>query len=146
MNTITFACTVSNSSLFDDLALELWLDNDKFFDSNIKKGNTEIVYEFNEDDSDHNLKIILKNKTTDHTTIDSDGNILSDALISIKNITIDTVNIDQLFLEESNYTHDYNGTGDKVTEQFYGQMGCNGIVELKFSTPFYIWLLEHMWV
>ena len=144
MSTITFSCTVNNSYDFEDLGIEFWLDNDKFFDSNIKKGNTEIVYEFNEDDSDHNLKIILKNKTTDHTTIDSDGNILSDALISIENITIDTVNIDQLFLEESNYTHDYNGTKDKVTEQFYGQMGCNGIVELKFSTPFYLWLLEHM--
>lgn len=144
MSTITFSCTVNNSYDFEDLGIEFWLDNDKFFDSNIKKGNTEIVYEFNEDDSDHNLKIILKNKTTDHTTIDSDGNILSDALISIENITIDTVNIDQLFLEESNYTHDYNGTKEEVTENFYGRMGCNGIVEYKFSTPFYIWLLEHM--
>ena len=27
---------------------------------------------------------------------------------------------------------------------FFGNMGCNGYVSLKFATPIYLWLLEHM--
>ena len=120
------------------------MDNKNFFDSNIPTGDSEVKYEFEEDEQEHSLRIILKNKLTCHTSLDSNGNIESDSLILIKNISFDGIEIDHLFSEQSAYTHDYNGTGDKVTEQFYGQMGCNGIVELKFSTPFYLWLLEHM--
>ena len=120
------------------------MDNKKFFDSNISKGDTEVKYEFEEDEQEHSLRLILKNKSTYHTILDSNGNIKSDSLIVIKNILFDDIEIDRLFFDQSTYTHDYNGTGDKVTEKFYGPMGCNGSVELKFSTPFYLWLLEHM--
>jgi hypothetical protein len=42
------------------------------------------------------------------------------------------------------YQHDFNGTGKLTTQNFYGELGCNGTVSLKFSTPIYIWLLENM--
>lgn len=144
MEKIVFSCTIENNSDFEDLALELWLDNNNFFDSNVKKGDSSISYEFNEDSADHILKIVLKNKTTDHTTVDEFGKILSDTLISIKNICFDEITIDQLFFEHAVYTHNYNESGADVEEKFYGDLGCNGTVELKFSTPFYMWLLEHM--
>ena len=144
MEKLVFSCTVENNSDFEDLALEFWLDDDKFFDSNVKKRDTSISYELDEDEADHSLKIILKNKTIDHTNVDETGAILFDTLISIKDISFDEINIDQLFFEHAVYTHNYNGSGDNVEEKFYGDLGCNGTVELKFSTPFYMWLLEHM--
>ena len=144
MEKIVFSCSVNNISDFEDLALEFWLDDNKFFDNNVKKGNIRVSYEFDEDEADHILKIVLKNKTIDHTTVDETGKILSDTLVSINDISFDEININQLFFEHAVYTHNYNGSGADVEEKFYGDLGCNGTVELKFSTPFYMWLLEHM--
>lgn len=143
MEKLAFSCTIENNSDFEDLGLEFWLDDDKFFDSNVKKGDTSINYKFNEDEADHSLKIVLKNKTIDHTTIDESGKIISDALISIKDISFDEININQMFFEHSVYSHNYNGSGNNVEDKFYGDLGCNGTLELKFSTPFYMWFLEH---
>jgi len=42
------------------------------------------------------------------------------------------------------YQHDFNGTGNPTIDKFYGEMGCNGTVSLKFTTPIYLWLLENM--
>ena len=144
MEKLVFSCTIENNSDFEDLGLEFWLDDDKFFDSSIKKGITFVSYEFNEDEAKHSLRIILKNKTVDHTSVDEKGIILSDALLSIKDICFDEINLDQLFSEHAVYSHNYNGSGEDVQDKCYGDLGCNGTVELKFSTPFYMWLLEHM--
>jgi len=144
MEKIEFSCTIENNSKFDNLGLEFWLDDTKFFDSTIVNVITPIKYEFDEDETNHNLKIVFKNKTTDHTTVDNDGQILSDALLTVKNIKFDDIEIEQLFFDNAVYTHDYNGTGNWIDEKFYGDLGCNGTVEFAFSTPFYIWLLEHM--
>ena len=35
-----------------------------------------------------------------------------------------------------------NGTQESVDDDFFGTMGCNGTVRLKFSSPVYLWLLE----
>jgi len=144
MEKIEFSCTIENNSDFGNLAIELWIDNTKFFDSKVRPGLKSISHLFDEDDSSHSLKIVLKNKTTAHTTVSDNGQILSDALISIKNIKFADIEIDRLFADNAVYTHDYNGSGKWVDEKFYGDLGCNGTVEFKFSTPFYIWLLEHM--
>jgi len=141
---IIFSCILNNTSDTEDLGVEIWLDNDKFFDSNVKQGDTSVQYEFDEDESDHILQIVLKNKTVDHTIIDSEGNILSDAVLSISDIQFDGTDIHQIFLDNSKYTHDFNGTQQETTENFFGTMGCNGVVKLEFSTPFYMWLLEHI--
>jgi len=144
METIKFSCTIENNTDFDDLGIEFWLDNTCFFDSIIKKKQTLVNYEFNEDEADHVLRIIFKNKTIDHTTVDNTGKILTDALITVKDIVFDDINIDQLFFEHAVYMHNYNSTYSTVVDKFYGDLGCNGTVELKFSTPFYMWLLEHL--
>jgi len=49
-----------------------------------------------------------------------------------------------MFTELATYTHDFNGTKELTQEKFYGVMGCNGTVSLKFATPIYLWLLENM--
>jgi len=144
METIKFSCTIQNNSDFENLGVEFWLDETKFFDSLIAKGITPITYEFAEDESDHSLKFVLKNKTTDHTTVDNDGTIVNDALLTVKDFEFDGINIDHTFFENAVYTHNYNGSDNWVDEKFYGHVGCNGKVELKFSTPFYMWLMENI--
>jgi hypothetical protein len=46
--------------------------------------------------------------------------------------------------EVAAYHHDTNGSTAPVTDSFYGTMGCNGRVEMRFTTPIYLWLLENM--
>jgi len=135
---------ISNDSKHSDLAVELWLDDSKFFDQPISQGIHKIGHTFNEDEAQHQFRIVLKNKQHHHTQIDQDGNIISDTLIDVKKICFDNVNIDIMMYEHARYRHNTNGTGEIADHKFHGHLGCNGEVILDFYTPFYIWLLENM--
>jgi hypothetical protein len=105
----------------------------------------EISVEFDDtDDETHVLEFVLSGKTSDHTRITEQGEIVSDVTVQIKDIAFDDIVIDQIFSELAEYHHDFNGTQSAVIERFYGTMGCNGTVRLQFTTPIYIWLLENM--
>jgi hypothetical protein len=105
----------------------------------------EISVEFEDaDDQTHVLEFILSGKTSDHTRITEQGEIVSDVTVQIKDIAFDDIVIDQIFSELAEYHHDFNGTQSVVVERFYGTMGCNGTVRLEFTTPIYLWLLENM--
>lgn len=95
-------------------------------------------------DDQHQLTFCLSQKTAAHTTIDADGNIVDDLVVEIRDLCFDEIPLAQIFVEHAVYEHDFNGTRQPITDRFYGTMGCNGTVSLKFSTPIYLWLLEHM--
>ena len=144
MDKIHFSCNIQNSNNVSDIGIEVWLDEQKLFDQKISTGSHHVAFAFNEDEADHCLKFVMKNKTHDHTVLGSDGEIESDAIININNIMFDSINIDQIFSEQATYIHNHNGTSEEIKTKFFGSMGCNGIVTLNFSTPFYMWLLEHI--
>ena len=96
------------------------------------------------DDTQHSLKLFVGGKKPEYTRIDQDGNIISDSLLKITNLTIDDLDMSDHLRYFATYTHDCNGTTEQRTEPVYSELGCNGIVELKFSTPVYLWLLEQM--
>lgn len=105
----------------------------------------EITVEFDDtDDQSHVLEFVLSGKTLEHTQITDQGEIISDVLIKIQNIAFDDIEIDQMVSELAKYHHDFNGTQPAVADRFYGEMGCNGMVRLEFTTPIYLWLLENM--
>ena len=85
----------------------------------------------------------MKHKIPEHTELDDTGNIVRDVILTISDITFDEIELGKLFLEKSTYTHDFNGSQAVVEDQFFGNMGCNGTVSLKFSAPTYLWLLEN---
>jgi hypothetical protein len=146
MENLYFKCELTNSSDANDLSIEIWIDETKFFDQIISKGSYHIVQTFptSNDEEEHSLRFVLKNKTHEHTKLSPTGEIESDCTIEISDVVFDSINLDYLFYESCTYTHSYNGTKEQTVEEFYGSMGCNGTVEFKFTTPFYIWLLEHM--
>jgi hypothetical protein len=146
MNNITkISCTIGKNNPAAELGLEIWLDDQQLFDTNhVNNQQLEWQVTEDEDEADHELRFIMKNKTTDHTQIDEHGKIIKDARITIQNLCFDEIALGQLFIDRAEYTHDFNGTKDIVTEKFYGEMGCNGTVSLKFTTPIYICLLENM--
>jgi hypothetical protein len=144
MNTVKFNFVVGSTDFDVPLGLEIWLDQHKFFDQDHIDQTCQVEHEISDDDGDHELRFVLKHKQPDHTQVDANGNILSDATITVSDIQFDGIDCQYLTTNLAEYQHDFNGTGDPTTESFYGELGCNGTVTLKFSTPIYIWLLENM--
>jgi hypothetical protein len=144
MNTFNFNCTVGSTNPKIPLGLEIWLNDHKFFDQEHIDIDHAVEYEINDADGEHELRFVLKNKLPEHTTVDAQGSILNDVTITINGIRFDDIDCDYLVSTVAEYKHDFNGTSEPTTQSFYGEMGCNGTVTLKFSTPIYIWLLENM--
>jgi len=144
MDTIKISLDVVNRSQHHNLGIELWIDKQKFFDNSISPGKHHIVHDFQAADGEHVLRAVLKNKTTEHTRVDQSGNIIEDALIHLGNIMLDEIDVTQLVYQLSQYVHDGNGSKTIAVYPFYGDMGCNGRVQLSFQSPVYLWLLENM--
>ena len=70
--------------------------------------------------------------------------IVNDIGLKISDLTFAEIKLGHTFLENAVYHHDFNGSQAPVQDAFYGEMGCNGHVELKFTSPIYLWLLEKM--
>ena len=59
-------------------------------------------------------------------------------------LAFDEIELKQIFIDHAVYTHNFNGTQTEIQDKFYGEMGCNGTVSFKFTTPVYLWLLENL--
>ena len=138
---ITF--DLASSDYNAPLGFDVLLNNNVVFTTEHVTEPTTVTIDISDDEGDNELKFVLKNKTQDHTQVDEQGNILSDAMLSVSNIAFDKVKLGHMFFQQTVYHHDGNGSQDLFEDKFYGTMGCNGYVSLKFSTPIYIWLLEH---
>ena len=144
MDTVSFCCTITPTTAAVPLGMEIWIDNQKLFDQAHVQESHRISVDFSDNDGEHELRFVLKNKLSEHTLVDADNNIVSDARISVSNIEFDGIALNQLVPALAEYQHNFNGTGELSTHKFYGELGCNGTVTLKFTTPIYLWLLEHM--
>jgi hypothetical protein len=144
-NKFTITADVDTNSADNPLGLEVWVDNKllQYIDSVVGPAVVSVEVE-DADDVKHELKFVLTNKTQAHTTVDESGNILNDSVVEIKNIKFGEIELGHMFYEQAVYNHNFNGNGPVTEEKFYGTMGCNGTVSLKFTTPMYLWLLENM--
>jgi hypothetical protein len=143
-NNVTITCTIDTTNPTAALGFEIWIDNQKFFDNNHVRAQQPVVVEIADNDGEHELRFVLKNKTSDHTQIDNAGVIVSDARLIVKDLAFDEILLGHMVAEQAIYIHDFNGTKELIQDKFYEEMGCNGTVSLKFTTPIYLWLLEHM--
>lgn len=142
METIKLSFEARSDS--NDLVLTIRF-NDQILTA-INPGSNFAAYEFDLSDELPNqvLEFDLAGKTNAHTQIDSNGNIVKDCVVEIKNVMLDEIDITQLFMEKSVYKHNFNGNSDNINDSFFGTMGCNGTVRFEFTSPFYVWLLENM--
>ena len=145
MDTATISFELDTTNPTAELGFEFWIDDTLVSDINHVKGPSHLEYRIPDDELEHQLKLVLKNKTWDHTKVDESGNIIEDACLSVTNIKFDDIELGQIFSELSEYHHQNNDpSGEKVVAKFYKDLGCNGYVVLNFSTPIYLWLLESM--
>lgn len=144
-NTFTISADIDTSSAESTIGLEVWVDNKLAQDINPVTGPMQISVDVEDTDGvEHELKFVLKNKLPEHTKIDDAGNIVQDTVITVGNLKFDEIELGHVFYEQAVYHHNFNGNGTDTADKFYGTMGCNGSVVLKFSTPMYLWLLENM--
>ena len=122
----------------------VWLDDHVVIQSEIASEAEQIVsFERRIDEGKHELKIRLENKSNSDTVIEN-GVVTKDMLLNINDITIDDISLGNL-LWSAEYILDqpqeYQG---KTINHLDGcvNLGWNGTYVLKFTSPFYIWLLE----
>lgn len=143
-NTASFSCSIGTTNSDVALGLEIYFNGGQILNLEHVKESIQFKHEFADTDGDHELKFVLKNKLAEHTVINESGEIVADACLTIKNPAFDEIDLGQMFAEQAEYQHDFNGSGKIVKDKFFGIMGCNGQVSLSFSTPIYLWLLENM--
>jgi hypothetical protein len=143
-DTIKFQCNVKTTNSEIPLGFEVLLDDKSVYKNDHVKDTCQVMFDIDDNEATHKLKFVMAGKTADHTKIDDQGNITSDALLRITNVVIDDIDISLLVNPKSTYSHNFNGSQSEVEDKFYGDMGCNGTVTFEFTTPFYLWLLENM--
>jgi hypothetical protein len=124
----------------------VWLDDYVITQTEIASEAEQIVnFERRISEGAHELKIRLENKTSADTIIEN-GNVVKDMLLNIDDITIDDISLGNL-LWSAEYVLDkpqiYKG---QTIDHLDGcvNLGWNGTYILKFTSPFYIWLLEKL--
>ena len=140
----SFKLIPTNSAI--PLGFEAWINDQCVFDTDHVTEAMSVSGDLPDDSvtTEHTLKMVLKYKTPEHTKISESGEILDDACLEISELSFDNINLGQLVNDLTVYEHDFNGTSTIIEDRFYGTMGCNGTVELRFTTPIYLWLLENM--
>jgi hypothetical protein len=140
-------CTLSfqASATSTQLVLGVKLDGVEVWHGALSNGPQEIMHEFNDEvDCPRLLEISMQGKLPEHTTITPDGTIVKDFVVTIDNLQLDGIPLGHVFFNLAQYHHDFNGSQAPVIDRFYGTMGCNGVVKFEFSSPSYLWLLEHI--
>jgi hypothetical protein len=137
---------------------EIKINSKSYFKSEITSTEQDpTVVEFEEElteGSEYNLIIERSGKDNNQTVLNDKGEITKDQLLHIKNIEIDEIDIGAL-VYEGVYTPKYpepwatqqRESGNDLKDSFKNvtQMGFNGEWKLKFSSPFYMWLLENLY-
>ena len=148
MNEEKLSFVVSLSATFWEKRpqFSIWLDDHQVIQSEIPNSAIHpITFERMVDEGPHSLKIRLENKT-DQDTIVKNNEVINDILLNINDITIDDISLGNL-LWSAEYILDkkqiYNG---QEIDHLDGcvNLGWNGTDVLKFTSPFYIWLLEKL--
>ena len=105
--------------------------------------NQEETIEFTHEiqDGEQEIRIQLVNKDNADCVQDSDGNIVKDMLLHIDNILIDNIDLGYIKHTKSEF-HPEDPNRDILKQCV--DLGWNGTYVLKFTSPFYIWLLENM--
>jgi len=124
-------------------AFSIWFDEQLMISGEADSSTKTFTFEREVSEGDHVLKIRLDNKTDDDTLLEN-NNIINDMLLNIDDITIDDISLGNL-LWSAEYILDtpcmYKGEMINHLDSCIN-LGWNGAYTLKFTSPFYIWLLE----
>ena len=129
----------------EDIVLEVYLDQNKLFQSTAQTTTQTIIYDIVEVPANHELKLVMSGKNCTHTKLDSNGKILSDIFFKINRLEFEELDMTEVFCSgrRSRHRHSFNSTQPEFDDEFYGVIGCNGTVFIPFDTPIYLWLSKN---
>ena len=143
---LSFVVTLSGTYWDRRPQFSIWLDDHAVIQSEIAStAQQSVTFERTIDEGPHTLKIRLENKTKADTNI-RNGEIVDDMLLNIDDIMIDDISLNNL-LWSGEYVLDKKQTykGQEIDHlDNCVNLGWNGTYILKFTSPFYIWLLEKL--
>jgi hypothetical protein len=124
----------------------IWLDDENVV-SDGQVDSTEIIkFEKNLVEGHHALKIRLENKDKHNDTQIENGEIVNDMLLNIVDISVDNISLGNLLWDAEYHLdspQEYQGKTINKLDHCVN-LGWNGSYILKFSSPFYVWLLEKL--
>ena len=143
---LSFVVSLSGTFWEKRPQFSIWIDDHQIIQSEITDSIIHpVTFEHTIDEGPHSLKIRLENKNKHDTQI-IDGEVVKDMLLNINDIVIDDIGLGNL-IWSAEYILD-------TPQQYQGKtithldscvnLGWNGTYILKFSSPFYIWLLEKL--
>jgi hypothetical protein len=145
--TLTFKISLTGTYWSKKPNFSIFLNDELIEQKDIENESVhEIVFERGvAEDQEHELKIRLNNKQDEDTIIEN-TQIVKDMILNIDGIEIDDVDIGNLRWSAEyklDQAREYNG---KQTDHIDNcvNLGFNGTYTLKFTSPFYIWLLEKL--
>jgi|LakMenEpi03Aug12_release.lakeMendotaPanAssembly.Ray.scaffolds.fasta_scaffold140105_4 hypothetical protein len=141
---ITISGWINSTNYNCAIGAEVWVDDICINDIEHVTQPVKFSFKMSNDEGKHELRVIMKYKSFEHTKFDDSGNTISTVSLEVTDVEVDEVPWEHIMTERSTYTHDFNGGGEQVTQRFFGTMGCNGTVSLKFTTPIYLFMLEFM--
>ena len=146
MNTEPIDIEIQLSSTFWDKPpkSKIFIDDSLIFDSEVKVPEV-VKWSGSLAEGTHKIKIILENKDK-YQTVVKDDKIVKDQLLNIDAVLFDDIEIGNLCHTLSKYYPNksvYGETSPLLVKNCVN-LGYNGVWELEFNTPVYIWLLENM--
>jgi hypothetical protein len=128
-----------------EITVDILLNETLLYQSALNQTLISITHNF--DDTvecvEQKIQIRFAGKSNHHTKCDDDGNIISDVALIVKNFEIEHIKVVDIFcLGKKCYQHNFNGTAEEFVDEFYGYIGCNGVITFDFYSPIYLWIGE----
>jgi len=124
----------------------VWIDDQLLVKDKIVFDTHTIKIERDLEEGEHLLKIRLENKDQKTDTVIENGQIVKDMLLNIDDIVINDISLGNLLWTteyQLDQPQEYNGKTITKLDHCVN-LGWNGTYVLKFSSPFYVWLLEKL--
>lgn len=141
-DTVKFSCQIDSTDYSVPLQLKIKLNDSVMFDTVHVDRCQTVEFVIAEDREQHTMVFEMSGKNPEHTVVDSNGEIVKDAMLSVTQCKMEDILMDRAVQDNAVYHHDFNGSQSEIQDRFYGNMGCNGTVMLEFSSPMVLWLLE----
>ena len=124
----------------------VWLDDHPVIQTELANLTQTVTFEREIIEGSHELKIRLENKDQQTDTVVENGEIVKDMLLNIDDIIIDDISLGNLlWTAEYHLDKPQEYQGKTITKlDSCVNLGWNGTYILKFTSPFYIWLLEKL--
>lgn len=140
---MNFSIELEPTAISSDIEVEILLDHTLLHRSSLDKNLIRLTHDFDDPVDRLNRKIQIKfdGKNKKHTVVDTNGTIITDTALVIKKFEIENISVMDVFCSGKKcYLHNFNGTAAPIEDEFYGYIGCNGVVTFDFYCPIYLWI------